>query len=242
MTTTTTTAIQGLADLPVGVLAQEARRNIARYLVDRRPQDDLYAFELFRRAIVQQDQDAWTELYNLYHSLVGIWIHQHLPPVYAEAGEALVNDAFFRLFHAIDARRFSQFPSAPSLLVYLRTCARCVVLDFLRAQLAHWPEEPMASPDHETVLADPAEEVMAQLFASEVWESIGAGVSEEEHLILQIICILGWPARKLQRLSPELFPSVEEIYRLKRNLMERLRRNRQLQAAYRTSCASTRRR
>lgn len=239
--TTTPTVPQSLADLPTSVLAQEARQNIAHYLVDRRPHDDPYAFELFRRALALGNQDAWTALYDLYGTLVKAWVAQHLPPALAEASEALVNDAFFRLFHAIDATRFGQFPSTPSLLAYLKACASSVVSDHLRSLRAHRAEEAVANLDHEIILADPGEEVLAQLFASEIWEAISAGISEEERLILQVICILGWPARKLQLLAPERFPTVKEIYRLKRNLMERLRRNRQLQTAHRTSCAGPRR-
>lgn len=210
--TTTTTATQSLADLPVTTLLQQARCIMARYLVDRRPHEDPYAFELFRRAIVQQDQDAWSALYNLYQTLVRTWVHQHLPPAHAEAGEGLINEAFFRLFHAVDATRFGQFHSAPSLLAYLRTCARSVVADFLRSHQAHRVEEPMDDLDYEVVLADPAEEMMAQLHAQEVWEIIGAAVNERERLVLQVICVLGWPACTLPRLYPALFSTVEEVY------------------------------
>src|SRR5260221_3061251 len=166
-TAITPTPSETVADLGVLALAEGARRNIARCLVDRRPHEDPYAFELFRRAIVQQDQDAWSALYDLYHILVGIWVHHHLPSAHAEAGDGLINEVFFRLFHAIDATRFGQFRSVPGLLAYLRTCARSVVTDFLRSHRAHQAEEPMDDLDYEVVLADPAEEVMAQLFASD---------------------------------------------------------------------------
>src|SRR5258707_465668 len=120
----TPTASQGLADLRVTTLAQEARRNIARYLVDRRPNEDPYAFELFQRAIVQDDQDAWAALYDLYHALVRNWIANRLAgDIHADICEALVNDAFVKFFRAIDATRFCQFASAPVLLAYLKTCA-----------------------------------------------------------------------------------------------------------------------
>ena len=71
---------------------------------------------------------------------------------------------------------------------------------------------------------------MTQLFASEVWQAIGKWVNEEERLVLQVICILGWPACTLQHLSPTQFPTAEDVYRIKRNVLERLRRNRQLVA------------
>ncbi len=229
----TPTASQGLADLRVTTLAQEARRNIARYLVDRRPNEDPYAFELFQRAIVQDDQDAWAVLYDLYHALVRNWIANRLAgDIHADICEALVNDAFVKFFRAIDATRFCQFASAPVLLAYLKTCACSVASDYLRSQRARQVEEPATELNHDLVLADPADEMMAQLFVDEIWEVIEMSVNEQERLVLQVICVLGWPARTLPRLYPALFPTVQDVYNTKRNVLERLRRNHQLRAAY----------
>ena len=229
----TTALTQSLADFSVATLAQEARRNTARYLTDSQPHDDPHVLELFRRAIVESDQDAWTALYDLYHPLVRTWVHQHLPSAYAEAGEALINDAFFRLFHAIDATRFDQFPTALGLLGYLHACAKTVVSNHLRRR-SRRAEETREDLNQEVVLADPADEVMAQAFASELWEIIGASVNERERLVLQVVCVLGWPARTLPRLYPELFPTVKVVYNTKRAVLERLRRNPRL-LAYRTA-------
>jgi DNA-directed RNA polymerase specialized sigma24 family protein len=235
----TQTMSQLVVDLSVATLTQEAHRNIARYLADRGHNEDPYAFELFRRAIVESDQDAWAALYGLYRALVRTWIANHLPTVHIDVCEALTNDAFVKFFRAVPAARFGQFPATPVLLAYLKTCARSVAADSLRSQRARQAEESMADFDHEIVLADPAEEVMMQMQAREIWEAIGAVVDEQEHLVLQVICVLGWPARTLPRLYPELFPTVQDVYRIKRNVLERLRRNRQLQAAYRTTCRDT---
>lgn len=228
------TTSQNLADLRLATLAQEARRDIARYLADRRPNEDPYAFELFRRAIVESDQDAWAALYDLYHALVRSWIANRLAgDAHADVCETLVNDAFVKFFRAINATRFSQFPSAPGLLAYFKTCAHSVAADYLRSQRVHQVEEPMDDLDPEVVLVDPAEEVMAHLSAAEIWEIIGPNVNKQERMVLQVICVLGWPARTLPRLYPALFPTVQDVYTTKRNVLERLRRNHQLQAAYR---------
>src|SRR5712691_3340375 len=154
-----------LADLPVATLMQQARCNIARYLADRQPSEDLYALELFRRAILENDQDAWAALYDLYQFLVRNWITNRLAGgVSADVCEALTNDAFVKFFRAIDAKRFEGFSSILGLLAYFRTCARSVAADYRRSQRAHQAEEPVEYLDQELVLADPAEEVMAHLF------------------------------------------------------------------------------
>ncbi len=226
----THTTSQNLVDLTVATLTQETRCEIARSLADCRPNEGPCAFELFRRAIVQHDQDAWPAIYNLYHGFIITWISQRLPASHADAYETLVDDTFVKFFRAVDARRFEGFSSAPRRLAYLRTCACSVAADYLRSQRVYQVKEPLVESFQEVVLDDPAEEVMMQLFASKVWQAIGKWVNEEERLVLQGICILGWPAYTLQHLSPTQFPTAEDVYRIKGDVLERLRRNRQLVA------------
>src|SRR3954468_24420841 len=39
--------------------------------------NDRYCLELFRRAIVQRDDDAWASIYQQYAPLVLTWVNQH---------------------------------------------------------------------------------------------------------------------------------------------------------------------
>ena len=96
-----------------------------------------------------------------------------------------------------------------------------------RSRQARSREEPLEFTDQEeSVLDDPADIVATQLAAQELWQIIwGEATSAEERLILQVICALGKSPRQLQQSYPLLFPSVEDIYRIKRNVLERLRRN-----------------
>ncbi len=70
-----------------------------------------------------------------------------------------------------------------------------------------------------------------QLAAREVWHIIDSEVTcQDERLIFQQVIVLGWPPREVQRCYPALFPGVRDVYRVKRNVLERLRRNHQLLA------------
>jgi len=40
---------------------------------------NIYAFELFRRAIGRRDEQAWCCLYELYRGVVGSWLLRRLP-------------------------------------------------------------------------------------------------------------------------------------------------------------------
>ena len=47
----------------------------------------------------------------------------------------------------------------------------------------------------------------------------------DERLVLHSLCVTDLPPRELLKEYPEVFPSVEDVYRVKRNVVERLRRS-----------------
>lgn len=212
-------------------LVQAARREIAAFLRGQ-PTDDACAFALFRRAIAGGDELAWSGLYDLYHAVVEAWIARQAPAQSHEDREVLVNECFAKFYRSISPEKLKRFPSVRALLAYLKTCARSVTLDYRRAQQAHWREEPLEFTDQEgPVLDDPADLVATQLEAQELWQVIWReATSAQERLIIQVVCVLGRTPRQLQQSYPLFFPTIEDVYRIKRNLLERLRRNHRLLA------------
>ena len=212
--------------LTVPELVQAARREIGEFLRGQ-PTDDACAFALFRRSIARGDDLAWSGLYDLYHAVVDSWIARQAPALSYEDREALVNETFARFYRSVSPEKLKRFPSVRSLLAYLKRCAWSVTADDRRSQRARSREEPLEFTDQEeSVLDDPADIVAAQLATQELWQIIwGEATSAEERLILQVVCALGKSPRQLQQSYPLLFPSVEDIYRIKRNVLERLRRN-----------------
>jgi DNA-directed RNA polymerase specialized sigma24 family protein len=219
------------AHLPIAELVQATRGEIAQFLRGQ-PTDDTYGLALFRRAIASRDDQAWSGLYTLYRAVVDSWIAHQAPALSHEDREALVNETFAKFYRSIGPERFARFPSVRSLLAYLKRCAWSVTADYRRSQQARSREEPLAFTDQEeAVLDDPADIVATQLAAQELWQILwreATGV--QERLILQIVCALGKSPRQLQQAYPALFASVEDIYRIKRNVLERLRRNHRLLA------------
>jgi DNA-directed RNA polymerase specialized sigma24 family protein len=217
--------------LTVAELVQAARREIAEFLGGQ-PTDDACAFALFRRAIAGGDELAWSGLYNLYHAVVDSWVARQAPVLAHEDREALVNDSFAKFYRSISPEKLEHFSSVRTLLAYLKRCTWSVTADYRRSQQARSREESFESADQEeSVLDDPADIVATQLAAQELWQIIwGEATSAEERLILQVVCSLGKSPRQLQQSYPLLFPSVEDIYRIKRNVLERLRRNHRLLA------------
>lgn len=213
-------------------LIEEARREVTRFL-RHEPSEHACAFELFRRAIVQQDEQAWVGLYDLYRALVSSWIMRRAHSLSQEDLAALVNESFARLARAIAPHRFERFHAVQEVLTYLKRCAGSAFADYRRAQEHEQRDDYLLSIDQEPMTADPADEVAQRLVAQEIRQVIEREVSNpEERLILWAICAGGLTPRELRERYPQLFASVADIYRIKRNVLERLRRNRRLQALW----------
>jgi DNA-directed RNA polymerase specialized sigma24 family protein len=189
---------------------------------------ELEAYQLFRRALVFRDEDAWGALYARYQALVASWVRRHSAfPQAREQVEWLVNRAFEKMFLAVDGEKFERFPDLPSLLRYLQMCAHSAVVDALRRR-----EQALLVEDAKDEMAlDPEAEAVAQMEVQELWEVVWSAVADErERVVLYESFVLGIPPRELVRRRGDLFSSVEEVYNAKRNLLSRLRRHPRLQA------------
>ena len=70
---------------------------------------------------------------------------------------------------------------------------------------------------------------MERLAAQELWRLVRREApAHEEQLVLLLVVAQGMSPRALQQRYPALYPTVEDIYRIRRNLIERLQRNKEL--------------
>jgi DNA-directed RNA polymerase specialized sigma24 family protein len=214
--------------LTITELIQEAYRETQAYL-RKQSTVDTCTFELFRRAILSQDEQAWSGIYGLYNAVVCSWILCRLPTVQREDLDALVNEAFVKFSRSIGPARLKGFSSVGALLAYLKCCAGSVLADHRRSQQARQREDQLESVTQEPLLDDVAESVVDRLAAQELWCIIAREApTQEERLILLMVCAQGMSPRALQQCYPAIFPTVEVIYHIKRNVLERLRRNKEL--------------
>src|SRR4051812_48940952 len=73
--------------------------------------DTRFAYELFRRALVERSEIAWEHIYTHYSPLVESWIRRS--GAFSSSGESsefFVGAAFTKFWRAISAR-FEQFPT-----------------------------------------------------------------------------------------------------------------------------------
>lgn len=198
------------------------------------PHDTRFAYELFRRALVERNEIAWEYIFNHYHGLVESWVRRSGAFISSgESSEYFVVSAFTRFWQAITAERFASFTSLAALLHYLQLCAGCVVIDSVRAQ--SWaemmPEENI--PFGRTPTYSPDEEAMDRVNRAEFWEYIDSQLHDEaERVVIFNSFVMGMKPGDIYSLRTDLFTCVNDVYNVKRNILGRLSRNQELRQMF----------
>jgi hypothetical protein len=193
------------------------------------PHDTRFAYELFRRALVEHNDVAWEHIYVQYSSLIESWVRRSGAFASSgESGEYFVGAAFMRFWRSVSAR-FDQFPTLASLLHYLQLCAGSVVIDSVRAQ--SWaemvPEETI--PTGQTFRLSPDEEATERVVCEEFWVYINSQLnSEAERVVIFRSFVLGMKPFDIYHEHHDLFQNVNDVYNVKRNVLGRLSRNPEL--------------
>jgi hypothetical protein len=220
-----------VGELPVAELARRCREETLRFLRGE-ARDDAFCFEIFQRAVVQRSDDAWEAIVAQYRSIVMAYVAQHTAAaIVHEPDDYWVNRAFQRFWAAVGPDRFSKFPDLPSVLKYVKLCVHSVLMDELRsrrvATIASLDEVPETRPAQ----TDSEARVIGELASEELWATISRdlqGEAERQVVYLSFVRDLK-PAEIFERHSA-LFSSVADVYRIKRNVIERLRRNAEIRA------------
>lgn len=217
-----TTMEKPLGELSLRVLSEYGAQEMGKYR-RKEPSDDRYCLEIFRRAVKLQNNEAWDALQALLSESIRLWFARH-----PYRGAALrcepdeqnyIDDTFRRFWHAVSDQRLL-FSSLASAMSYLHMCLNCAVMDTLRAYARPreeyipdygYPNEPVAEDSY---------------YEGELWDVIKSllpGVREQRVAFLLFQCNL--KPREIVRYCPGEFSGEGEIYRMKRNIMERILRN-----------------
>ncbi len=219
-----------LEDLPAHMsltaLADRCMREIEKYR-HKEPYNDQYCLEIFHRAMVKHDQDAWELLQKRFSPVVRAWMRNHSQRDVAcrhQTEEDYVDETFVRAWHA-STRNTLEFDSMAAALRYLKLCLQGAVIDSLRAY-SRSKEVPLPDPGTDNhYIEEPATEDDYE--SNDLWEVIKSLLpNERERRLAYLLYISGLKARDIVRYRPEEFGDIQEVYRLTRNIMERLTRNR----------------
>jgi hypothetical protein len=208
--------------LSVPVLAAQCLEEIDNYRRGE-PCTDTYGVELLRRATIQGDQEAWAWMQHCFHEVVLGWLRRHPSREAAcrlESEENYVAQAFERFWQATTLIQRVEFSRLAAALQYLRASLNGAILDTLRAY----------SRPREASLPEPGEpgepHVEDTTDSSEEWDILQTELpNEREQRLAYLLYHCGLKPREIVRFCPQEWSDVQEIYRLRRNIMERLLRN-----------------
>lgn len=207
--------------LSVSALVEQCQQEIQAYRRGE-PSNGAYGLELLHRAIMQGDQAAWQGLQQCLGEMVRGWLRCHPARAAAcrwESEENYVALAFERFWQATVQQQLA-FETFAGALAYLRASLHGALLDTLRAYSR--PNEvslPEAGEPGEPYGED-------QTDSSEVWEILQTMLpNAREQRLAYLLYHCGLKPREIVRFCPQEWSDIQEIYRLRRNIMERLLRN-----------------
>ncbi|TMD67470.1 MAG: hypothetical protein E6I91_06985 [Chloroflexi bacterium] len=183
----------------------------------REPHNDQCCLEIFRRALLQQDSQAWSVLMERFHGIVLSWVRRH-PQCQAvrdiDSEENYVALTFERFWRVTVRNKTLEFTTLAGALAFLRACVNSVIIDTLRSQ----KEIPIPE-NFERVAPEPDE-------SNQHWEVIKGFIpNTREQRLAYLLYYCGLKPRQIVQFFPQEFNDVHEIFRLTRNIIDRLRRN-----------------
>ncbi len=229
--------------LPLAELAQRSAEESQKYM-QQRPNDPTIILALFYRACSgEKDADsAWTALYQQYTPLVLAWITRYRSSalallVHEEVSVwSLVNAAFAKFAQSI-SHKIQHFTRLPQLLSYFEHCTHSILADRVRTCLSvqyqrqngalSW--EDLRDAPFEPVSEEVADLVEHQCFAEHFWLVVDGCLRDDtERLLLHLSFQKQMRPEEIHSDYPALYATVDDVYRLKRNIIERLSRSLQL--------------
>jgi hypothetical protein len=193
--------------------------------------DSTYCFEMFRRAVRDQDQAAWEMIYIQYNALVSGWVRQNQR--FEASGEEVqyfVNGAFAKISRNLTADKFAGFQEISFILRYLKMCVHSVIVDYDRS--AHQAGLVALEDIAEKEAPGPTVERlgMDQSYRKAFWDWIDQRLhNDKERAVIRGAYILELKPQELYEQFRSHFSDLDEVYRVKQNVLARLRRDDEFQ-------------
>ena len=189
---------------------------------------------LFRNALEGGDPAAWEAIVSRYRGLVLDWVRRaRRGPIPHELEDDWVTRTFERFWMAVGPEG-SRFRDLAAALQYLKLCVRSVVLDDVRAS-QQAAIEPLDDLDERRVIGTPGaartapdvESVVFDRMASrELWQAVLDSLPDaDERLIAYLSFVQGMKPAEIAAQRSDRFAGAADVYRIKRNAIDRLRRS-----------------
>ncbi len=185
---------------------------------------DLTDLEVFHYALSQRNDESWNLLFTRFQGLVLTWMKNHPQRDLASryhAPDFYVALAFERFRQATTRHPSLVFSELATVLSYLKASLNGAILDTLRSCAR--PEVPLP----EAGQLHPAQRASEDLTSDgDLWEAMKQLLSSSrEQRVSYLLLHCGLKPQEIVQYCPEEFPQVEEVYRLRRTLVDRLLRH-----------------
>jgi DNA-directed RNA polymerase specialized sigma24 family protein len=205
----------GYTRLSVEELAERCRKETSSR--NKEPGLVGFCFELFRRAIVENCQEAWDAIYVQYRREMSRWAGSS--PFDADE---LVHRTFEKFLNAVTPSAFARFTGIGSIRAYLRRCVKSVLIDHWRqaareqrALDALGLENPPAAGSPEQMAFD---RTVNRQCADRVYSRLKG---RKERLIVRLNLELGLKPTEIVQLYPAEFPTTREVKKVRDRLIYR---------------------
>lgn len=207
-----------LADLSVGDLASGCAQQTSRRRRTPRTLDPCY--ELFRRACVLQCEDAWQAIIVQYRRLVLYWLGQH-------GDDDNCQEVFLRFWkgqQTNDSPFTTRFDNTSAIIGFLKACAATVRIEYWRKEEHNQKvRERLCDITHRDLTQahsyqDGVESDLKSLVLAKL-------KNDQERALFELMYYYDLKPRDVQTEMPSLFPDTRTVYRVKENLLKRLRRD-----------------
>lgn len=186
--------------------------------------NESYGLELLQRATLEGDTEAWEWVQHCFRDMVLGWLRRHPSRVAALrflSEENYIALTFCRFWQAITSTQKVEFRTLAAALQYLRVSLNGAILDTLRAN----------SRPKEVPLPEPGELEKSyggdQADSREAWGILESMLPDRrEWRLAYLLYHCGLKPREIVHFCPQEWSDVQEIYRLRRNIMNRLLRKR----------------
>jgi DNA-directed RNA polymerase specialized sigma24 family protein len=199
-----------------------------------RTQETGYCFELFRRALEEQAQDAWLAIDEQYRQLILRWGSDYAPDLPRAEIEQVAPEALPKFWQSLTksavplTRRFSHIGA---LLKYLKQCTMSVLYDYKRQlQRTERIRQRLESDDQILPFYQETEQELATRIEQEqllarVREWVQAHVTDEqERQVLYLSYQAGLSPAEIAARYPQDFPEAQCVRRIKERILKRARR------------------
>lgn len=218
-----------LQHMSVADLARKCAQETELYF-DHQTYDSTYCFELFRRAIRNQDEYALEVVFMQYQPLVARWVDKWIArhpnfSSFNEEPQDFIAQAFERFWISYTAAKFDNAQSnLAAVLRYLQMCVNGALTDAWRKLSRIQLEQESQYENHELSDSQPMPEELLQ--KQEFWRLIRKKSKDpREYIVVYASFYLALSPREILAEYQKEFTSIKEIYQYKANFLERLGRD-----------------